>query len=386
MKIGVFVPVIAGQKGFEKNVSGHIQIPLQSIEELRKSGDDVHLITNSFGEDRSLPFCLAKDVTIHFVTDSRNRGGVLERIGKQEEGLSVRRLMRQVSEIKRICKEQQFDVLHLFGYNRVAHLAGGLRLLGLKTPVVVTVVGTNFPEKCSFITKRLWKKIDAVVTATTYVKECLEKEGISVIQVRHGIIRDIAKEYDGNNLCHPNRVLFWRDFTKKNGADVVLATYDALAPKYPNIQFDFAVRKHWDSLVGFEEVVSKHPNINVYHFPYEEGITLPKLLLESICVIMPIRKMSIDPQLVIAETLAAGIPVVTTNQRSNPEFVIEGKTGFLTKLGDVETTISKLDSMLSDVKATALMGKNAKEHIATCWNWNSYVEEIMKVYSSVTHS
>jgi len=32
MKIGIFVPVIAGQKGFENNVSGHIQIPLQSIE------------------------------------------------------------------------------------------------------------------------------------------------------------------------------------------------------------------------------------------------------------------------------------------------------------------------------------------------------------------
>ncbi|MBC8421747.1 glycosyltransferase family 4 protein [bacterium] len=386
MKIGVFVPVIAGQKGFEKNVSGHIQIPLQSVEEMRKGGHDVHLITNTFGEDRSLPFCLADDLNIHFVTDSRNRGGVLDRTGHQEEGLSVRRLMRQVSEIKRICAEQRFDVLHLFGYNRVAHLAGGLRLLGLKTPVVVTIVGTNFPEKFSFVTKRLWKRIDAVVTATSYVKDSLEKENIPVTQVRHGIIRDIIDEHEGEVTSPPNRVLFWRDFTLKNGADVTLAAYDMLAPKYPNVQFDFAVRQHWDELQDFEEVVSKHPNINVYHFPYEEGITLPKLLLESICVVMPIRKMSIDPQLVIAETLAAGLPVITTNQRSNPEFVVDGKTGFLTEVGDVEATTEKLDAMLSDVESTVLMGKNAKEYIADNWNWDSYVDDIMKVYLRVTHS
>ncbi len=386
MKIGVFVSVISGQKGFEKNVSGHIQIPLQSVDELRKCGHDVHLITNPFGENRSLPFCLADDLNIHFVTDSRDRGGVLERTGKQEEGISARRLLRQVSEIKRICAEQRFDVLHLFGYNRVAHLAGGLRMLGLKIPVVVTVVGTNFPEKCSFITKLLWKKIDAVVTATSYVKKCLENEKIPAIQVRHGIIRDIVEENDGGSLDPSNRVLFWRDLTVENGADVTLAAYDKLAPKYPDIRFDFAVRKHWDQLEGVEEIVSKHPNINMYQFPYEEGITLPKLLLESICVIMPIRKMSIDPQLVIAETLAAGIPVITTDQRSNPEFVIDGETGFLTEVGSVEAATEKLDVMLSDQKATASMGKNAKEHIATCWNWNTYVDEIMKVYSQVTHS
>ena len=203
MKIGVFVSVVAGQRGFESNVSGHIQVPLQSIDELRAKGHDVHLITNEFSEDRSLPFCLAKDLEIHFVTDSRNRGGVLERTGKPGEGFSFKRLFRQVSEIKRICKEQQFDVLHLYGYNRTAHLAGGLRLFGLKTPVVVTIFGTFFPEEFSLLTKRLWKRIDAVITATSFVKNNLEKRGIATTQIKHGVIRDIQKEYEGPALGVP---------------------------------------------------------------------------------------------------------------------------------------------------------------------------------------
>jgi glycosyltransferase involved in cell wall biosynthesis len=385
MKIGVFVSVVAGQKGFESNVSGHIQVPLQSIDELRAQGHDVHLITNEFGEDRSLPFCLAKDLQIHFVTDSRNRGGVLERTGKPGEGVSLKRLLRQVSEIKRICKEQQFDVLHLFGYNRTAHLAGGLRLLGLKIPVVVTIFGTFFPEKLSFLTKRLWKRIDAVVTATSFVKNNLEKENISTVQVSHGVIRDIVKEYDGPELNKPHRVLFWRDLTIDNGADVVIEAYEKLAPMYPDINFDFAVRQHWEPIKGIEKIAQNHPNITLYHFPYEEGITLPKLLLESICVVMPIRKMSIDPQLVIAETLAAGIPVIATNQRSNPEFVVEGKTGFLVPLGDVESTTAALENILSDLENAEKMGIEAKKDIANRWNWDSYVDEISAVYKSVIH-
>ena len=181
----------------------------------------------------------------------------------------------------------------------------------------------------------------------------------------------------------PHRVLFWRDLTLDNGADVAIAAYEKLSPKFPDVNFDFAVRKHWEPIEGIEEIASKYSNINVYHFPYEDGITLPKLLLESICVVMPIRKMSIDPQLVIAETLAVGIPIITTNQRSNPEFVIDGKTGYLVELGDIDGTTAALDMMLSEKEATARMGVQAKEHIESDWNWDHYVREIVEVYARV---
>jgi glycosyltransferase involved in cell wall biosynthesis len=386
MKIGVFVAVVAGQKGFESNVSGHIQVPLRGIEELRAEGHDVHLITTEFSEERSLPFCLEDDVKVHTVTDARNRGGVLERTGAPGTGVSVKKLLRQVSEIKKICKEQNFDVLHLYGYNRTAHLAGGLKLLGLKTPVVVTIFGTHFPERFSGVTKLLWKRIDRVVTATSYVKNNLEQEGIPTTQIKHGVIRTIAEEYEGDPITQRNRVLFWRDLTFDNGADVVIAAYEKLAPTYPDIHFDFAVRQHWEPIEGIEEIADKYDNIHMYHFPYEEGITLPKLLLESICVVMPIRQMSIDPQLVIAESLATGVSLITTDQRSNPEFVLEGVTGHLVPLGDIDATVAALDKMLSNVEATIKMGEKAKEDIASRWNWDNYVTELVEVYKSVTGS
>jgi len=242
MKIGVYVSAIAGQKGFENNVSGHAQVPLQSIEELQKAGHEVHLITNEFSKDRSLPFCLDEKMNVHVVTDSRERGGILERTGKQGSGIRLVGLMKQIREIKRICKREELEVLHLFGYNRTAQLAGALRLTGLRIPVVVTMFGVILPERFSFLKKYLWRRVDRIVTATSYVKDILMHEGLSATQVRHGVIRDLIEEQGSCELLPKHRVLFWRDMTMRNGADVALAAFERLAPKYPDISFNFAVR------------------------------------------------------------------------------------------------------------------------------------------------
>ena len=98
---------------------------------------------------------------------------------------------------------------------------------------------------------------------------------------------------------------------------------------------------------------------------------------------MPIRDISIDPQLVIVETLAAGVPIITTDHRSNPEIVQNGETGILVPLGDVDATTEAIDRLLADPEAATVMGKRAKEDIASRWNWNCYVSEIEAVYNRV---
>jgi glycosyltransferase involved in cell wall biosynthesis len=98
---------------------------------------------------------------------------------------------------------------------------------------------------------------------------------------------------------------------------------------------------------------------------------------------MPIRDISINPQLVIVETLAAGIPIITTDHRSNPEIVQDGVTGFLVPLDDVEATTAAIDGMLADRQGALEMGRRAKEDIAKRWNWDCYVSEIECVYKRV---
>ncbi len=383
MIIGNYVSVVSGQKGFENNVSGHIQIPLHAMGLLKDAGHEVHLITNEFGPERSLPNCMPDNVPIHYVVDARRRGGVLNRTGEQSTGVKPGQLLKQLRQMKTIAKRENFDVLHFFGLNRTGHLAGILRFTGLHCPAVMTTYKADFPERLAPITRFFWRRVSEVVTATEYVRTLQNKYGVPTSLLRHGLVRDIASERTDEEIGPKHRVLFWRDPTVRNGADVVMDVYERLAPQYPDISFDLAVRPHWNEIPDLKERASKFENIHLHRFPYGGGITLPKLMLESLCVLMPIRRISIDPQLVIAESLAAGVPTIATDKHSISEMVLPGRNGYLIPEGDVDAATSSLDSILSDREQAIKMGHNAREDIQARFNWNTYVDDVVKIYKSV---
>ena len=384
LRIGNYVSQVSVRRGYEKNVSGHIQVPLKAMELLHKAGHDVHLITNRYSDDRTLPACMPEGVAVHTVLESRERRNRKDAGGKGRDRVRMRLFFKQAAEIRQIARENEFDVLHFYGYTRTAALAGYLRMMGLGVPVCCTLFGANMPSGVQgLLSGVLSKRVDALITATEYVQKTLGERGLKVHRVGHGIIRDLRAEHDGSPIGERKRVLFWRDPSPFNGADVALAVYDRLAPKYPQYDFDMAIRPNWNEVPGIEEVAAKHANIHIHRFPYPEGITLPALVLGSVCVLMPIRRMSIDPQLVIAESMAVGVPVIATDQRSNPEVVTHGRNGMIVPLGDVDATTAALDEMLSNRERLDEMGRNAEADMASNWNWNHYVDDVMPVYESL---
>lgn len=387
MRTGHYVSVVSGQKGFEKNVSGHIQVPLEAMRLLKQAGHDVHLITNRFGEDRSLPACMPDGVPVHLVDDARKRGGLLERTGGHTKGVKPLTAWRQLQQIKQICHENKLDILHLYGFTRTAELGGALRLTGLHAATVTTLFGPELRTgRGARVSKWLIKKNAAIVSATQHVASACESRGLSAIIVKHGIIRDIRAEMAQGDLTPGprNRVLFWRDPSEANGADIVIKVYEALASKYPDILFTLAIRPHWSEIPGIDDLPSKHSNIQVHRFPYPETISLPKLMAESLLVLMPIREMSIDPQLVIAESLAAGVPVIATDQRSNKELIIPGKNGDLVPLNDAQAATNATDKLLADLPALQTMGPATAQDLQQRWNWDNYVKDIEAVYAQAT--
>lgn len=382
MKIGAYVSLVAGVKGFESNVSGHIQAPLYALKLLADAGHEVHLITNEFGEDRSLPNCLPKEAEVHLVPDARQRGGFHTRTSGPKSGVSPLRFYRQMSQIKSIAHKADLDVLHSWGQTRSVILGGVLSMMGLRTPTVATLMGANLA--CSVpkaIVRPLWRRNKAVTTATRFVADLCQKSGLPCEVIKHGAVRDIRAEVQDEVIESPRRrVLFWRDPSWNNGCDVVKTVYEQLAPQHPDLTFDMAIRPHWKEVEGLEDLARQHKNVNIYRFPYEEGVTLPKLILESVCVLMPIRYMSVDPQFVIVESMEAGVPVIASDLRSTPEVITHGRNGMLVPVGDVEGFTKALEHMLADRKKLANMGQNAAQDIRENWNWENYVEDISRVY------
>ena len=386
MRIGFFVSVVSGQLGFENNVSGHIQVPLHGMRLLQEAGHELHLITNRFGRDRSLPTCLPPEATVHLVDDGRARGGILERTGDQQHGLRLFPLLKQLRQIKRIARAERLDVLCFFGFNRTAYLAGALRRLGLSCPAVAVLFGGAFTGTVSRFSRPCWTGIDALVTATEFVAQQYRDLGLTISRIPHGVVRDLRAELGEPPSSSPHRVLFWRDASIENGADVTLAAYHELAPLYPDIDFDWAIRPYWDEIPGIDTLVDTHQNCHLFRFPYADGITLPGLLMDSLVVMLPFSRLSIDPQLTIAESVSAGIPTLSSTIRSIPELIDHGRTGMLVPPGDTRATIDALDTMLSDPTATAEMGECARADFATEWNWDSWTDQFMDVLDRVVQS
>jgi glycosyltransferase involved in cell wall biosynthesis len=384
MRIGHYVSVVSGQKGFENNVSGHIQLPLRAMELLANAGHEVHLITNEFGDDRSMPNCLPKSAKVHYVADGRNRGNVLERKGDFGSGFHPTRTIRQMKQMLTIAREEKFDVFHAYGVNRSAQLPGALRMMGLKVPTVGTLATAQFPERFPKpISNALWKRVDAVLTATEFIQRKCQRHGVNVRLLRHGVIRDLAAELGDDTPGERNRVLFWRDPSPENGVDVVMTTFENLAAKHPDVRFTMAIRPHWNEVPGIDEWAGRFDNIEVLRFPYKDGVTLPKIMFESLCVLMPIREMSIQPQLVIAESMTVGVPVIATDKDSTPELFEHGTSGMLFPEGDAEAATAALDDLLRDRPRLEAMGVHARSAIEQGWNWDHYVDELVEIYREI---
>ena len=61
------------------------------------------------------------------------------------------------------------------------------------------------------------------------------------------------------------------------------------------------------------------------------------------------------------EAMAAGTPVISSNAGGIPEVNIQGETGFLAEVGNVEAMANYTIKLLSDKELLAKMKKNAKD-------------------------
>ncbi len=86
--------------------------------------------------------------------------------------------------------------------------------------------------------------------------------------------------------------------------------------------------------------------------------------------------------LVALEAMAAGVPVISTNAGGLPEINIDGVTGFLSNIGDVENMSKNIIQIFSDDKAFKGMKKNALEQ-ANKFDINTIVPVYENLYKKV---
>lgn len=383
-RLAFLVTRVANAKGFENVVSGHVQLPMHTIHLLVEMGYSLQLITTKYENNHALPNCLPIGTTVHQVPYGHRLGTNLAMEDGGKRGIHPIRIIQQLLKIKLIIESEKYDVLHVFGGYRLAYLVSMLRWIGVKVPIVFTLNVGNVPDFGWLGKRLLLSGISGFITSEGTTQKRLSAQGLNAKLAKHGILRDFYKERQQHiEKKVPNRVLFWRDPSLGNGADVCLQVFDELAQKFPDVSFDMAVRPYWKPVPGIHELCKKYSNVNFYEFPYKHGISLSKLLAESICVFLPFRKLSVHPQFSILESMMAGCVVVTTALDSNVDLIQSGVNGFLVPVGDIKEPVKIIERIINDSDWGIKIGQRAAEDARKLWNWDNYLSNLVGFYESL---
>ena len=276
------------------------------------------------------------------------------------------------SKIVDVTLYEKLDVLHVhyaIPHATVAFLANQiLESKGTKLPIVTTLHGTDITlvgldRSLSSVVEFSINKSDKVTT----VSESLKAQTQSYFNT----VREISVIYNFINL---------KRFSRKENPDA-RASFAPFGEKIMMHISNFRKVKRVEDVVKiFSKVREKTPvklllvgdgpeRIKVQDTCRSLGIcnditflgrqdAVEDLLSLADLFVLPSAKESFG--LAALEAMACGVPVVSTNVGGLPEVNIEGQTGFLCEVGDIETMAMRSIEILSDDELLSTFRVNAR--------------------------
>jgi glycosyltransferase involved in cell wall biosynthesis len=156
-----------------------------------------------------------------------------------------------------------------------------------------------------------------------------------------------------------------------------LELVDQLSKKYPNTHFVLV----GDPFSGYEhileeikkEIRDKNLEARVSYLGFREDI--PRVLAALNIFVLP--SILPDPfPTVILEAMAAGIPVVATGSGGASEMVLDGETGFLIPIGNVEKGIEALEKLIQDSDMRQRFGESGRKRVLSEYSLEAFEEKI----------
>ena len=304
--------------GFHNVRSAHIQYVYNLVLTLLNSGISTHIITNSLRSDTYLPDNLAS-VPLKFIPDPRQRTKHFTYISGHQKNIRVLDLFKSIFCVVRLIYQEKYTHVHFAnGGIGVGSFAAICSLL-TNSKCSISWSPSSVPSKKSLkwlAMSFFLKSLKHIICSTDYQANCLKSCNLSPIVIKHGPSRNLSLF----TTPKKNRITFWRDPSYSNGADIALQSFIDLAHEFPDIIFTLMVRPHYDP-ISVPNILPK--NIDLYYYPYPKGISLERILSETIACVFPFRALSANPQLSVLETVHAGIPCIVSNVESLPEYVLD---------------------------------------------------------------
>ncbi len=155
--------------------------------------------------------------------------------------------------------------------------------------------------------------------------------------------------------------------------------YRTLLAAVEGLEAELVIVSDRRSMEGIERPAA---NLRVYHdVPYRRYLEL--LAGAKIVVIPLVRHLRTLGTVVIMEAMALGKPVITTSGVTTVEHIIDGKTGLLVEIGDVQGIKKKILWLLQNPEECAKMGNAAYQEVISNLTFDRYVTTVLSVAEQI---
>lgn len=289
----------------------------------------------------------------------------------------VRRLVEQIESI-------QPDVVHFTGYYPWMYF--GLRSLS-KYALVLTV---HDPEKHLGDTESkvvpgsfdsYYKYMARVVVMGQEMKKNVIDGGgmhrSSVDVVLHGNYHDFLQWADPGVGEVDDTVLFFGRIWGYKGLEYLVESEPIIRKEVPGARFVIAGT---GSAKYLQSVKNKmvHPEAFQFINEYLPDSMVARLYQQSSVVVLPYVDGTQSGPLLLA--YAFGKPVVVTNVGSLPEYVEDGRTGYVVPSRNPEALADRIVKLLKDKTARRNMGEAGFRMSSERLSWETLAKEYLKVY------
>ena len=114
---------------------------------------------------------------------------------------------------------------------------------------------------------------------------------------------------------------------------------------------------------------------------FGERADVVKILQESDVFLLPSETESFG--LGALEAMACGVPVVASNVGGLPEVVLDGETGFLAPVGNVEEMAKQVRRLLTDADLHARMSRAARSRVEAHFQLEPAVDRYQAAYRRI---
>ena len=165
---------------------------------------------------------------------------------------------------------------------------------------------------------------------------------------------------------------------KRKGVHHLIPAFQKLSREYPDAKLICAGDSSPEGFRLFRAMADDNPQII-----FQSGLSnddVIELYKQGDAFVLPILCGPFN--LVVLEAMASGLPVIVSRCSGSADPVIDGKTGLLTEVADVEDIYQKMKYLYEHREETKQMGRNAREE-AKKYSWDEVAEETMRAYEGV---